>query len=67
MGNGAAPERHLRLRAFTLVVSAPRRRRKVPMFRLLNVNGRAALERDGEWYDLVELSGDAALADPLAA
>ena len=37
------------------------------MFRLVNVNGRAALERDGRWYDLAELSGDATLADPLAA
>ena len=37
------------------------------MFRLLNVHGRAALERDGHWYDLAELSGDATLADPLAA
>jgi 2-keto-4-pentenoate hydratase/2-oxohepta-3-ene-1,7-dioic acid hydratase in catechol pathway len=36
------------------------------MFRLVNVNGRAALERDGRWYDLAELSGDATLADPLA-
>ena len=37
------------------------------MFRLVNVNGRAALERDGQWYDLAGLSGDAALADPLVA
>jgi len=37
------------------------------MFRLLNVNGRAALERDGDWYDLAGLSGDTALADPLVA
>ena len=37
------------------------------MFRLVNVNGRAALERDGRWYDLAELSGDATFADPLAA
>jgi 2-keto-4-pentenoate hydratase/2-oxohepta-3-ene-1,7-dioic acid hydratase in catechol pathway len=37
------------------------------MFRLLNVNGRAALERDGQWYDLARLSGDAGLADPLVA
>ena len=37
------------------------------MFRLLNVNGRAALERDDHWYDLAGLSGDAALADPLVA
>ena len=37
------------------------------MFRLVNVNGRAALEHDGDWYDLAELSDDAALVDPLAA
>ncbi|MCJ7671060.1 MAG: fumarylacetoacetate hydrolase family protein [Acidimicrobiia bacterium] len=37
------------------------------MFRLLNVNGRAALERDGQWYDLAGMSGDVALADPLVA
>jgi 2-keto-4-pentenoate hydratase/2-oxohepta-3-ene-1,7-dioic acid hydratase in catechol pathway len=37
------------------------------MFRLVNVNGRAALEHDGGWYDLAELAGDVALADPLAA
>ena len=37
------------------------------MFRLVNVNGRAALERNGHWYDLAELSGEATLADPLAA
>ena len=37
------------------------------MFRLVNINGRAALEYDGSWYDLAELSGDATLADPLVA
>ena len=37
------------------------------MFRLVNVNGRAALERDRRWYDLGEVSGDATLADPLVA
>ncbi len=37
------------------------------MFRLVNVNGRAALERDGRWYDLAAVSGDTTLADPLAA
>ena len=37
------------------------------MFRLANVNGRAALERDGQWYDLAGLSGDATLTDPLVA
>jgi 2-keto-4-pentenoate hydratase/2-oxohepta-3-ene-1,7-dioic acid hydratase in catechol pathway len=37
------------------------------MFRLVNVNARAALEYDGSWYDLAGLSGDATLADPIAA
>src|SRR5665213_2324770 len=37
------------------------------MFRLLNVSGRAALEVDGHWYDLARVSGDTALADPMAA
>ena len=37
------------------------------MFRLLNVNGRAALESDGGWYDLADLSGDSAMADPMVA
>jgi 2,4-diketo-3-deoxy-L-fuconate hydrolase len=37
------------------------------MFRLLNVSGRAALEVDGQWYDLARLSGDDSLADPMAA
>ncbi len=37
------------------------------MFRLVNVNGRAAFDYDGAWYDLAELSGDATLADPLAS
>ena len=37
------------------------------MFRLLNVSGRAALEVDGQWFDLARLSGDASLADPMAA
>ena len=37
------------------------------MFRLLNVSGRSALEVDGAWYDLARLSGDDALADPMAA
>ena len=37
------------------------------MFRLLNVAGRAALEHDGHWYDLAAASGDATLADPMAA
>ncbi len=37
------------------------------MYRLLNVDGRAALEEDGRWFDLAVLSGDPALADPMAA
>ena len=37
------------------------------MFRLVNVNGRAALEKDGSWHDLATLAGDDALADPLTA
>ncbi len=37
------------------------------MFRLVTVNGRAALDRDGEWFDLAELSGDPTLAEPLVA
>ena len=37
------------------------------MFRLLNVNGRAALEHLGEWHDLAEVSGDHALAAPMVA
>lgn len=37
------------------------------MFRLLNVEGRAALEHDGHWFDLAALSGDDSLADPMLA
>lgn len=37
------------------------------MFRLVNVNGRAALDHDGDCHDLADLSGDATLADPLNA
>jgi len=37
------------------------------MYRLLNVDGRAALEEDGHWFDLAALSGDPTLADPMAA
>lgn len=37
------------------------------MYRLLNIDGRAALERDGRWHDLARLSGDDGLADPMAA
>lgn len=37
------------------------------MFRLLNVEGRAALEHDGHWHDLAALSSDPSLADPMVA
>lgn len=37
------------------------------MYRLVNVDGRAALEEDGGWFDLAALSGDPALADPMTA
>ena len=37
------------------------------MYRLLNVAGRAALEVDGQWYDLARLSGDERLAEPMVA
>jgi 2,4-diketo-3-deoxy-L-fuconate hydrolase len=37
------------------------------MYRLLNVDGRAALEVDGRWHDLAGVSGDEQLADPMAA
>jgi 2-keto-4-pentenoate hydratase/2-oxohepta-3-ene-1,7-dioic acid hydratase in catechol pathway len=37
------------------------------MFRLLNVDGRAALEWEGQWFDLAALSGDPLLSDPMAA
>jgi len=37
------------------------------MFRLVNVNARAALEYDGSWYDLAELSGDPTFTDPMVA
>ncbi len=37
------------------------------MFRLVNVNDRAALEVAGEWYDLAELVGDPTLSDPIRA
>jgi len=37
------------------------------MFRLVNVDGRAALEHDGAFHDLAVLSGDPALADPLVS
>lgn len=37
------------------------------MFRLLNVEGRAALEHDGHWYDLATVASDPSLADPMVA
>ena len=37
------------------------------MFRLCNVEGRAALQHDGAWYDLARLAGDPTLADPMTA
>ncbi|KLR61803.1 2-keto-4-pentenoate hydratase/2-oxohepta-3-ene-1,7-dioic acid hydratase [Actinobacteria bacterium IMCC26207] len=37
------------------------------MFRLINVDGRAALEFDGLYFDLAAVSGDPSLADPMAA
>ncbi len=37
------------------------------VFRLVNIAGRAALERDGDYYDLETRSGDPALADPMVA
>lgn len=37
------------------------------MFRLINHAGRAALDVDGQRFDLASLSGDQALADPMTA
>jgi len=37
------------------------------MYRLLNIDGRAALEDGGRWYDLAALSGEPVLADPMVA
>ncbi len=37
------------------------------MFRLLNVDGRAALQAGDHWHDLATLSGDTLLADPMNA
>lgn len=37
------------------------------MFRLINHNGRAALDVDGQRFDLATLSGDESLADPMVA
>jgi 2,4-didehydro-3-deoxy-L-rhamnonate hydrolase len=37
------------------------------VFRLVNIAGRAALERDGGYHDLAIVSGEAALGDPMTA
>ena len=37
------------------------------MFRLANLNDRAVLVDDTQWFDLATVTGDAALADPMAA
>lgn len=37
------------------------------MFRLVNVDGRAALEHDCGWHDLATVVGDDAMADPIVA
>jgi 2,4-diketo-3-deoxy-L-fuconate hydrolase len=37
------------------------------MFRLINVDGRAALHHGDHWYDLATLSGDPSFADPMVA
>ena len=37
------------------------------MYRLVNVDGRAALEVEGRWHDLAAVSGDEDLADPMVA
>lgn len=37
------------------------------MFRLVNIAGRAALDVDGRWFDLAQVSGDEALSDPMVA
>ena len=37
------------------------------MFRLLNIDGRAALQDGDHWHDLASLSGDHALASPMTA
>jgi 2-keto-4-pentenoate hydratase/2-oxohepta-3-ene-1,7-dioic acid hydratase in catechol pathway len=37
------------------------------MFRLINVAGRAGLQEGDHWHDLATLSGDPALASPMAA
>ncbi len=37
------------------------------MFRLVSVDGRAALQQGDDWFDLAALAGDATLADPMVA
>ena len=37
------------------------------MFRLVNIDGRAALEHDGGWHDLARLAGEEGLGDPMTA
>lgn len=37
------------------------------MVRLVNIEGRAALEADGGWFDLARLGGDESLSDPMTA
>ena len=37
------------------------------MFRLCNVAGRAALDVDGQWFDLAGLADDESLSDPMVA
>lgn len=37
------------------------------MFRLVNVDDRAALHHGDDWYDLATLAGDPSLADPMVA
>ncbi len=37
------------------------------MFRLVNIDGRAALEREGDYHDLATVADDPALADPMMA
>ena len=37
------------------------------MYRLLNVGGRTALERDSQWHDLASVGDDESLAEPMVA
>jgi 2-keto-4-pentenoate hydratase/2-oxohepta-3-ene-1,7-dioic acid hydratase in catechol pathway len=37
------------------------------MFRLVNIDGRAALEHHGGWHDLARLAADESLSDPMTA